>query len=67
MARKRIDLYSNDPPVDAVRNEENTLSMQPLRMWWPSETKLHIESSPHDSIKIPLELHKVKIETQPYQ
>jgi hypothetical protein len=52
---------------DAVRNNDNTLSMQPLRMWWSSETKLHIESSPHDSIKISPELHGVSIETQLYQ
>ena len=52
---------------DAAPNNALTLSMQPLRMWWPSEAKLHIESSPHDSIKIPPELYGVKIETQPYQ
>ena len=52
---------------DAAPNATLTLSMQPLRMWWTSDTKLHIEPHPHDSIKVPTELHGVSIETQPYQ
>lgn len=53
--------------LDAVRNEGSALSMQPLRVWWFSEKKLHLEVPPHDSVKVPSELGGVQIETQPFQ
>lgn len=53
--------------ADAERQESTALSMQPLRIWWISDNKLHIETPPHDSIKLPSELDGVQIIAQPYQ
>lgn len=51
---------------DVVRSNGKTLSMKPLRMWWLSESALHIETDPLDSLELPHELHGVKIETRAY-
>lgn len=49
---------------DVTRNEDAGLSMQPLRMWWLSETKLHIDVPLHDSIRLPSELGGIMIDSQ---
>ena len=53
--------------ADVVRQENDVLTMKPLRIWWASNTTLHIETPPHDSVKIPSELGGVRIIVQPYQ
>jgi hypothetical protein len=53
--------------VNVVRQEMSALSMQPLRIWWISNEKLHIETPSHDSIKLPSDLDGVQIIAQPYQ
>jgi len=49
---------------DVARNEDARLSMQPLKMWWLSETQLHIEAPLHDSVKLPSELGGITIDSQ---
>jgi len=53
--------------ADAVRQESTALSMQPLRIWWISDNKLHIQTPLHDSIKLPSDVDGVQIIAQPYQ
>ncbi len=53
--------------ADAVRQANDVLTMKPLRIWWTSDNTLHIETPPHDSVKVPSELGGVRIIVQPYQ